>query len=96
VNFEMLSLYILVTISAILLTIAVVELIKIEKRRKRGAWLDMIIEGDKLQAKRIIEASTPERNFERYCEWNGIIGYSERIIDALDSLRAFADVDGEL
>ena len=35
-----------------------------------------------------IESSTPEHLFNEYLNWNGIIGYGDTFIEAIDSLRS--------
>jgi hypothetical protein len=39
---------------------------------------------------RIVEKMTPERAFEAYCTWKGLIGWSRTLADALDAIRAAA------
>ena len=35
----------------------------------------------------VIAAMSPEEAFTRFLEWNGLIGYSNNIISALDNLK---------
>ncbi|MFA5037202.1 MAG: hypothetical protein WC479_08515 [Candidatus Izemoplasmatales bacterium] len=37
---------------------------------------------------REIENMTPKEALNLYLKWHGIIGYTDQIVDALDSLRA--------
>ncbi len=30
---------------------------------------------------------SPEDAFEKYCEWNGLLGFSNQLLNALDNLR---------
>ena len=37
-----------------------------------------------------IEAMTPEEAFYEFCQWNGLSGWADTLIEALDSLRKAA------
>jgi hypothetical protein len=35
-----------------------------------------------------VDTAAPARLFEYWCDWNGLIGYSEKLIEVLDALRS--------
>lgn len=47
----------------------------LERLRKRG-WDDAQIAD-----------MAPEKAFSEFCEWNGLLGYGDKLVRALDSLR---------
>ncbi|HEX7912509.1 MAG TPA: hypothetical protein VF534_31080 [Paraburkholderia sp.] len=34
-----------------------------------------------------IASMTPEKAFSEFCEWNGLLGYGDKLVRALDGLR---------
>lgn len=64
------------------------ELLDDEVRESILSNLDLCSEPDFEEGLRHINNMTTFEAFNRYLNWHGIIGYTDRIIQALDNIRA--------
>lgn len=64
------------------------ELLDDEVRESILSNLDLHAEADFEAGCRVINHMTTYEAFNKYLNWHGIIGYTDRIIQALDNIRA--------